>query len=274
VLTAAIIIPTRNSARTLRSCLESIRNQSAAATIIVVDNGSSDETVTVAQELADLVLQGGPERSAQRNIGAAATDAPVLGFIDSDMILAPDVVRDAVRAIESGAIGVIVPERTVGEGYWAAVRAYERTFYEGSDAIEAARFYSRAEFETAGGFDEAMTGGEDWDLGLRAASLGVQVRIEPVIVHDEGRVRFLDACRKKAYYADGVALFLAKHRSAGRRLFSRRPWLRRPGALLRPLGIGLVALKVGEVTAVLGALGAKRLRRGGSTTVGTLKSGS
>ncbi len=274
MLSAAIIVPTRNSARTLRSCLESIRNQSATVTVVVVDNGSTDDTVTIAEELSDLVLQGGPERSAQRNIGAAATDAPVLGFIDSDMILAPDVVRDAVREIESGAVAVVAPERTVGEGYWAAVRAYERTFYEGSDAIEAARFYSRVAYDVAGGFDEAMTGGEDWDLGMRTASLGTRVRIEPVILHDEGRVRFLDACRKKAYYADGVALFFAKHKSAGRSLFSRRPWLRQPGALVRPLGIGLVALKVGEATAVLGALGAKRLRRGGACPVGAPKTGS
>jgi glycosyltransferase involved in cell wall biosynthesis len=242
--------------------------------VVVVDNGSTDDTVTIAEELSDLVLQGGPERSAQRNIGAAATDAPVLGFIDSDMILSPDVVHDAVRAIEADAVAVVVPERTVGEGYWAAVRAYERTFYEGSNAIEAARFYSRVAFDAVGGFDEAMTGGEDWDLGLRVASQGTQVRIERVILHDEGRVRFLDACRKKAYYADGVALFFAKHKSRGRSLFSRRPWLRQPGALVQPLGIGLVVLKIGEVTAVLAALTAKRLRRGGPSSVGPLKTGS
>ena len=104
MVSAAIIVPTRNSARTLRSCLDSIRNQSVASTVIVVDNGSTDDTVRIAEELADLVLHGGPERSAQRNIGAAATDAPVLGFVDSDMILSPDVVRDAIGAIEGGAV--------------------------------------------------------------------------------------------------------------------------------------------------------------------------
>jgi glycosyltransferase involved in cell wall biosynthesis len=238
----------------LRSCLDSIRNQSVASTVIVVDNGSTDDTVRIAEELADLVLHGGPERSAQRNIGAAATDAPVLGFVDSDMILSPDVVRDAIGAIEGGAVAVVVPERTVGEGYWAAVRAYERSFYEGSDAIEAARFYSKVGFELVGGFDEAMTGGEDWDLALRLEDQGAPVRIEPVILHDEGRVRYLDACRKKAYYANGVALFFAKHGSRGRNLFARRPWLRQPGALVRPLGLGLVALKIGEASAVLAAL--------------------
>lgn len=242
-----------------------------ASTIVVVDNGSTDDTVTIAKELSDLVLEGGPERSAQRNIGAAATDAAVVGFIDSDMILSPDVVRDAVRAIENGAVAVVVPERTVGQGYWTAVRAFERTFYEGSDAIEAARFYSRVGFDLAGGFDEAMTGGEDWDLALRVEGHGPRVRIEPVILHDEGRVRYLEACRKKASYADGVALFFAKHGPRGRSLFARRPWLGRPSALVRPLGVGLVALKVGEAIAVLTTLTRKRLRRGRPTTVATLE---
>jgi len=230
-------------------------------TLVVVDNGSTDDTVPIARDHADLVLEAGPERSAQRNAGAAAIDTPVLGFIDSDMVLAPEVAREACEAIRSGATAVVVPERTVGEGFWTAVRAYERTFYEGSDAIEAPRFFSRAGFEASGGFDEEMTGPEDWDLAIRMKEFGLQVRIESVIFHCEGRVRYIDACRKKAYYAPGVALFFAKHRSTGVALFSRRPWLRQPKALARPLGIGLLALKAGEMGAVLAALAGDRYRK-------------
>jgi len=257
----AVVVPTRNSAATLRQCLESIKAQQHPCTLVVVDNGSTDDTPSIASELADVVLDTGPERSAQRNAGAAATDAGIVGFIDSDMELPPEAVGEAVCAILAGAATVLVPERTVGEGYWADVRAYERTFYQGSDAIEAPRFFRREVFDLAGGFDEALTGPEDWDLGIRTASSGSRVRIHATILHHEGRVGYFDACRKKAYYAPGVARFLAKHGSRGISVLWRRPWLKQPRALARPLGIGLLVLKVGEVSAVLIAMAASRLGR-------------
>jgi glycosyltransferase involved in cell wall biosynthesis len=257
----AVVVPTRNSAATLRQCLESIKAQQHPCTLVVVDNGSTDDTPSIASELADVVLDTGPERSAQRNAGAAATNAGIVGFIDSDMELPPEVVGEAVSAILAGAATVLVPERTVGEGYWAEVRAYERTFYQGSDAIEAPRFFLREVFDAVGGFDEALTGPEDWDLGMRTASCGSRVRIHATILHHEGRVHYFDACRKKAYYAPGVARFLAKHGSQGISVLSRRPWLKQPRALARPLGIGLLVLKVGELSAVLIAMSADRLGR-------------
>jgi arabinofuranan 3-O-arabinosyltransferase len=177
------------------------------------------------------------------------------------MELPPEVVGEAVSAILAGAATVLVPERTVGEGYWAEVRAYERTFYQGSDAIEAPRFFLREVFDAVAGFDEALTGPEDWDLGMRTASSGSRVRIHATILHHEGHVRYLDATRKKAYYAPGVARFLAKHGAQGISVLSRRPWLRQPRALVTPLGVGMLALKAGEVSAVLIAMATDRLGR-------------
>jgi glycosyltransferase involved in cell wall biosynthesis len=255
----AVVVPTRNSATTLRACLESIRAQVVPCTLIVVDNGSTDATTEIARELADMFIEIGPERSAQRNAGATATDAAIVGFIDSDMVLPPEVVAEVVVAIQAGATSVIVPECTVGEGYWADVRAYERTFYQDSDTIEAPRFFLREVFDAVGGFDEALTGPEDWDLGMRTASCGSRVRIDATILHYEGRVRYFDACKKKAYYAPGVARFLAKHGSQGISVLSRRPWLKQPRALARPLGIGLLVLKAGEISAVLVAMAGDKL---------------
>jgi len=138
-----VVVPTRNSARTVEACLRSIKAQTVPVTVIVVDNGSSDGTACLAREIADLVLDAGPERSAQRNRGAHARPAPIVGFIDSDMILLPEVVEQSVAALEtpSGTVpgrypaAVVVPERTVGEGYWSQVRAFERSFYVGSDEV-------------------------------------------------------------------------------------------------------------------------------------------
>jgi glycosyltransferase involved in cell wall biosynthesis len=253
-LDVAVVVPTRNSATTLRACLESLRAQTHPCEIIVVDNGSSDETRAIAQDLADHVLTCGPERSAQRNAGAALTAAPIVGFIDSDMIVSSNVVAEVVVGIAGGAVSVVVPERTVGEGYWAKVSAFERSFYLDDDFVEAPRFFDAEVFHRVGGFDEAMTGAEDWDLGQRTASLGTRSRTNADIVHEEGRVRFINICMKKAYYAPGVALFVKKHGIGTMREMTGRRWLRQPRALVNSLGVGLVALKAGQALAMAGGL--------------------
>jgi glycosyltransferase involved in cell wall biosynthesis len=234
--------------------LESIRSQSFPCTLVVVDNGSTDATPLIANQLADLFLLVGPERSAQRNAGAAATASRIIGFVDSDMALSPTVIAEAVAAINAGAASVVVPEETVGEGFWADVSAYERSFYEGSETIEAPRFFPRNVFEDVGGFDEAMTGAEDWDLGLRTVGAGQRIRINAKIVHHEGHVRYFNICWKKAYYAPGVALFIKKHGFQGIVAMSSRPWLRQPRALLRPLGMGLLVLKIGQAISMAAAM--------------------
>jgi len=252
----AVVVPTHESARTLDACLRSIRGQTVANNLVVVDNGSRDGTREIAARWADRVLESGPERSAQRNAGMLASHEPVVGFIDSDMVLEPRVVEEAVSLIAAGSVGVIVPERTFGEGYWTRVRTFERSFYVGSKSIEAARFFAREALSRVGGWDEEMTGAEDWDLTLRIRTLGPISRTSACIVHDEGRVRYWSACRKKGYYASGVRRFHRKYGRSGVSLALDRPYLKRPWLLAADpvLGVGLVALKAGEATAVAAEL--------------------
>jgi arabinofuranan 3-O-arabinosyltransferase len=250
-----VVVPTRNSERTLQACLQSLRDQTLRPTIVVVDNHSSDSTAAIAQELADVFVVAGPERSAQRNRGAEVLgDVAVVGFVDSDMVLQPTVVQEVIAAIGQGAGSVIVPERTVGNGFWVEVRAFERSFYDGSDAIEAARFFTWDVFKRTGGFDEQLTGPEDWDLSEAARALAPVARTMAFIEHDEGTISYLGACRKKAYYAEGVRRYVAKRGWAAVSHASRRPWLHHPQALLSRHGAGLVALKAGEAVAVLAAV--------------------
>lgn len=248
----ALVVPTLNSGRTLEACLRSLARQTYPTTVVVVDNFSSDATPAIARQLADRFIQAGPERSAQRNRGAREVAADIVGFIDSDMIVDPDVTAEVVELVAGGAGGAIIPERTVGSGYWADVRRFERSFYDGLDAVEALRFVAREIFDKVGGFDEQLDAGEDWDLTLRVRELVEVGRTRAGIDHDEGRVHYLDDCRKKASYAVGVRGFVDKHGFAALGRAADRPYLRRPWQLAYPhplLGAGVVALKGGEATA-------------------------
>lgn len=61
----SVVVPTRNSVRTLRACLESIARQTyPRVETLVVDRHSVDGTREMAESLGVKVLSAGPERSA------------------------------------------------------------------------------------------------------------------------------------------------------------------------------------------------------------------
>jgi glycosyltransferase involved in cell wall biosynthesis len=205
--------------------------------LIVVDNNSADRTLQIARRLADVVEERGPERSAQRNHGAAIAKGQYLLFIDSDMILEPGVVTNCVAvATNTSASAVIIPEVTFGEGVWARCRALERSCYSGDDLVEAARFFSRTVFEEAGGYDESLIGGEDWDLNARVARGERLPRADSRIFHDEGYLRLKAHLEKKRYYANSLGQYWAKNPKLAMRQFNivgRRAFVRNWRRLLQ-----------------------------------------
>jgi glycosyltransferase involved in cell wall biosynthesis len=210
-----VIVPTRNSAAHLRDCLVSIRQQTHEhIELIVVDNRSSDDTMSIAADHADSVLTAGPERSAQRNAAARVAAGSYLFFVDSDMVLDPEVVAQCVGQLRaSPADAVVVPEVSFGHGFWARCKAFERSFYVGDDLIEAARFFPAELISELGGFDEMLPAGpEDWDLHERVRSRGRPIaRVRAVIRHDEGDVTLIGLIRKKFYYGRSMPAYVRKH---------------------------------------------------------------
>jgi glycosyltransferase involved in cell wall biosynthesis len=262
----SFIVPTRNTERTLRACLESLRAQSHPdVEIVVVDNHSDDATAAIARELADRLEVSGPERSGQRNHGACVSSGSVLVFADADMVFDTHVASEVFARLGPAGdptIGaLVIPERAFGSGYWARCRVLEKELYLGDPAVEAARAFRAEEFFDVGGYNETYVGPEDWDMADRATVAGRRVdRIDATVWHDEGRLRLRTAFRKKRYYGRGLALYLraANHRHLPRRsLMKLRPLARKPH-----LAAGLAVLKTVEVSG--GALGIAAARRQGA----------
>jgi glycosyltransferase involved in cell wall biosynthesis len=255
----SVVVPTRNSGRTLEACLRSIRDQThAPIEILVADNHSSDATRAIANRFADAVLDAGPERSAQRNRAAAAATGSSLLFVDSDMVLTSSVVAECVEAAARGADAVVIPEQSFGDGFWARCKALERSCYVGDASLEAARFFTRDVFERIGGYDEALIGTEDWDLHERAVRAGAEFdRANEFIWHDEGALRISKLAAKKFRYGKTLGLYAKKHPALARRqlrlirpafLDHRRRLARDPVATA-----GMIVMKTSE--AVAGAAG-------------------
>jgi glycosyltransferase involved in cell wall biosynthesis len=210
----SVIIPTKNSAETIELCLKSIKDQTyPAIEIIVVDNYSDDGTADIARKYAR-VFQKGPERSTQRNHGVENANGKYVVIIDSDMELTPNVIKECVQEISKQDVAaVIIPEISVGEGFWTNCKALERSCYIGDDTIEAARVFDKKIFQRMGGYDEDIAGGgEDWDLPQRVKKAGyVTGRIESLIKHHEGRLSLTRTMKKKYYYAKTIRKYIKKH---------------------------------------------------------------
>lgn len=242
--------------RTIETCLASVRDQSHDVELIVVDNSSDDGTREAAERVADTVITAGPERSAQRNLGAAASSGRYVVFIDSDMVLDRDVAVEVAaefgRSPRAGAL--VLPEVSFGSGFWARCKILEKELYVGDPHVEAARAFRREAFDQAGGYDTTLTGPEDWDLPDRLRAEGWEIgRIRAVVRHDEGRLRLAETFRKKRYYGRTVAPYLVRHGRVGAQKAARTALLRSPGRFVRrpATSFGLLGLKTVELAGLV-----------------------
>jgi len=253
----SVIVPTKNSSSTLAECLKSIKKQSYKnVELIVVDNFSSDSTPKIAKKYADIFFTKGPERSPQRNFGVTQAKGKYVVIIDSDMNLSSNVIGHATDLMESNQklSGVVVPEESFGQGFWAQCKKLERSFYIGVPYMEAARFFLRKNYQTLGGYDETMVSGEDWDLSQRMESFGKLGRIDDLIFHNEGHISLWKSIKKKFYYAEKFSRYKNSQRSSNHvsqqtSIIGRYGlFFSKPGKLFRNpiLGIGMLFMKTCE----------------------------
>ncbi len=209
----SIVITTKNSARTLNALLVSIKNQTyQKIEIIVVDNNSNDQTVEIAKKFTKKIYQQGPERSAQRNFGASKARGALLFFLDSDMVLGQDIVKECVNKLKnysrSKIGGLIIPEKSFGQGFWTKAKILEREISEGEEYFEASRFFPKDVFNILRGYDESLTGPEDWEFHQRVSKIYSIERIKSYIRHDEGSQTLFGLARKKYYYGLSLNKYL------------------------------------------------------------------
>lgn len=213
----SLIITTKNEEDNIQRLLESITKQNYKnIEIIVVDNNSSDNTKKIARKFTSLVFNRGPERSAQRNFAVKKSSGSYLLFLDADMELMPQVVKECLVLVtkEKNIGGVIIPEKSSSQSFWEKIKAYERSFYflNGESNIEAARFISKRVFIETGGYDEEITGPEDWDLSERIKSFGYKLkRSKCLLIHYENINSLIELMKKKYYYGVHSHKYLHKN---------------------------------------------------------------
>ncbi|MGN6558231.1 MAG: glycosyltransferase family 2 protein [Solirubrobacterales bacterium] len=199
----AIYIPNFNGAERLGPTLRALGEQTQPVDVVLVDNGSSDDSVAVARrELSEVrVLELGENlgfgRALNRGVAEVAGDPVIL--LNNDAVPEPRFVEALLEGLGAGVdsvAGVLLQERapelidSAGVVADVTLMGFDYLHGEPANAAEAAAdplgptggaaLYRREAFEAVGGFDERIfIYYEDLDLALRLAARGGRCRLAP-----------------------------------------------------------------------------------------------
>jgi len=184
----SVVIPTYNYGRFIKAAISSVLDQTRSPSeVIVVDDGSTDETTAVVAAFGKAVRymrQDNAGVSAARNLGVRESTSQLIAFLDADDTLEPSTLEKQVARLDRDEeIGLVhCAMREFDDETGATIRlhmeggedrvANNLLLWEGPLIVAAgAIIVSRQAFDRVGGFDTRMKVGEDWDFCYRVAQL-------------------------------------------------------------------------------------------------------
>jgi glycosyltransferase involved in cell wall biosynthesis len=220
----SIVIPARNEGRRIAHCLHSLRNQSVAFDqyeVIVVDDGSDDDTTEVAQQNgARVIRQSKKGTSAARNRGIADALGDIVLFTDADCIAAPNWVEQLARPLMNTAIHGTVGRIVTRQAHWLArlIQAelderYSRmTQHEFIDFINSGNCGFKRSILCDNRYDESFAWIEDLELSFRLARSGNRmIFVQDAVVSHEHPQNLWVYLRRKFRYASFASILYRRY---------------------------------------------------------------
>lgn len=178
----SVVVPTYNRSSFLRRCLQSLESQTldaAAFDVIVVDDGSTDNTREVSDRFRRrgtirlLYVRGahaGP--AAARNLGVASARGEIVAFIDDDCEARMDWLAQIAVPFRASSIAGVEGKVVRHPACTPFTHFVENL--TGRQYLTANMAYRREVLEKVGGFDERYphAAAEDWDLAFRVLDSG------------------------------------------------------------------------------------------------------
>ena len=219
----SVVVPARDEELHLACLLESLKAQRYPAElveVIVVDNGSLDRTIEVANRFGVTVVSApGVHVGAVRNRGADVARGEYLAFVDADCTVEPDFLSTAEaeltksQALLLGGLVKQMATSLVSEVWCGTLR--RRSVEE--IAPGAGMLISRELFFRLGGFSEGLTSGEDTEFAIRAVRNGVEMRVAPSlpVAHYGCPAGLIGFIRRSYWTGAGAATMMVTRRNRG-----------------------------------------------------------
>lgn len=222
-----VVVPVRDRADQLDRCLASLR----PFAVVVVDDASRDPAAVAAvalrrgAQVVALTHNVGP--AGARNAGLAAVRTPLVGFVDSDVVVGAETLLALARHFVDPRVALVGP-RVAGRTRYGHASWFER-YDEAACSLDLGKTGGLARPGAAvgwlpsaclvgrvsllgTGFDPAMRVGEDVDLVWRLADAGHVVRYDPAVVaHHEVRSSLGSWLGRKFFYGTGGADLARRH---------------------------------------------------------------
>lgn len=183
----SIVIPAFNEEAFIEKCLSSLDVQSYPREryeIIVVDNGSTDNTFKIAERYCDFVLKKEKGHvGSVRNYGVMKARGDILICTDSDCVVSKDWLTKGVELLKKNrkhAFGgglILSPNATWIEKYWLLNESQQTV--QQKDLMGSCIFCWKKDFISVGGFNEEITSGEDTELSQKLKNIGLKIMLVP-----------------------------------------------------------------------------------------------
>lgn len=227
----SVVIPTHNRAALIVQAIRSVQNQSHPyLEIIVVDDGSSDNTQKVVESQKDPRLRYvrhdiNRGASAARNTGIHAATGEFIAFLDSDVEWEPETIAHQLKRLDRYDAVLCTMPGAVGNRYRRKERIPLEDLRKGRFiAAGTSALMARVAPLKDILFDESLWFAEDWDVVIRLAQkYSVGYLNEPLTREIKGRhLRVSHIKNKSAIELESACQMLRKHKQ-----FLGRKWFRR-----------------------------------------------
>jgi len=258
-----IVISCLRRTALLERCLDSLAKQTQKLfEVIIVTKENFDLSDLFDKDTNIKIIKSTLSKSASRNLGINSGTGEYILYLDEDMVLAENVVRECLKEARTGVAALIIPEEEeAANNFYNATRRLEKEIANNDEYIQSPRFMRRDIFEKIGGFNEQLDPIDEGDIREKLNEQNIKIGIVNTyitIVKDNRnsnlRKRFKDFIARgkkiklfKAYHPRSAQFSVSKR---FKNYFDLRGFVKRPSCyfvLIILKALDLLFLKIGSL---------------------------